>query len=217
MDRTKGFTLVELLAVIVILAIIMIIAIPSVISTVETARHKTMLEYYQKVVTTAERKYMEDSNFGSLPHAGSSINYYLYDIKKDLDIPSTGSFKGYVQVKKSNQGVSYMVALYDENYVLYNSTGDKDEPTVDDIFERSKLENYYKEGTAGEITNLDQITLEMLAKLNLDYTLCAHDRDDYYYEASTGRELGHTVYKPENWVTGSCKDNTFESVLNSMK
>ena len=105
MNKEKGFTLVELLAVIVILAIIMIIAIPSVLGTVETAKRKTMLEFYQKVVTTTERKFIEDSNFRSLPHAGS-VNHYLYDIKKDLDIPSTGSFAGFVAVSKGEYGIS---------------------------------------------------------------------------------------------------------------
>ena len=38
MKNKKGFTLVELLAVIVILAIIMIIAIPAVLQTMESAR-----------------------------------------------------------------------------------------------------------------------------------------------------------------------------------
>ena len=38
--KKKGFTLVEVLAVIVILGIIMIISIPSVFSTLETARKK---------------------------------------------------------------------------------------------------------------------------------------------------------------------------------
>ena len=45
----KGFTLVELLAVIVILAIIMIIAIPAVLETMQSARKKTFKEYAMKV------------------------------------------------------------------------------------------------------------------------------------------------------------------------
>jgi type IV pilus assembly protein PilA len=44
MKKKKGFTLVELLAVIVILAIIMIIAIPAVLNTMQTARKKSFME-----------------------------------------------------------------------------------------------------------------------------------------------------------------------------
>ena len=56
MDKRKGFTLVELLAVIVILAIIMIIAIPSVLDTLDTARKKTFIEYVFKVYQTGLNK-----------------------------------------------------------------------------------------------------------------------------------------------------------------
>ena len=215
MNKTKGFTLVELLAVIVILAIIMIIAIPSVLGTVETAKRKTTLEFNQKVLGTIERKYMEDSNFKSLP-SGGYTSHYIYDIKKDLDIPSTGSFFGFVDVEKHNGKTDYEVFLANDNYVLYSSTK-REEPSVDDLIERSKMDEFCEKVTDGAITSLDQLTIDDLVKLTLDYILCEGDGHIYYYEASTGRELGHTVYKPENWVTGSCKDNTVDGVLNSIK
>ena len=61
----KGFTLVELLAVIVILAIIMLIAIPAVLSTLESARRKTFYEYADKSVGVAEKQFAEDQINGS--------------------------------------------------------------------------------------------------------------------------------------------------------
>ena len=54
--KKNGFTLVELLAVIVILAVIMIIAIPAVLSTMKTAKSKGFMEYLQKVSNTAQKK-----------------------------------------------------------------------------------------------------------------------------------------------------------------
>lgn len=50
-NTRKGFTLVELLAVIVILAIIMIIAIPAVLSTMEQARQKLLQNMLLKFIT----------------------------------------------------------------------------------------------------------------------------------------------------------------------
>ena len=61
----KGFTLVELLAVIVILAIIMIIAIPAVLQTMKSARQKTFREYVTKVYTAAQNSYLSESTLGS--------------------------------------------------------------------------------------------------------------------------------------------------------
>ena len=66
MKDRKGFTLVELLAVIVILAIIMIIAIPSVLNTLEIARKKTFIEYVTKVYETGLNKYLEQITTGTL-------------------------------------------------------------------------------------------------------------------------------------------------------
>ena len=45
----KGFTLVELLAVIVVLAIIMLLAIPNVLSVLNVSRRKAFVEFVDKV------------------------------------------------------------------------------------------------------------------------------------------------------------------------
>ena len=59
-SNNKGFTLVELLAVIVILAIIMIIAIPSVLNTMNLSKLKTFSEYVDKLYSTTIQKYSTD-------------------------------------------------------------------------------------------------------------------------------------------------------------
>ena len=65
-EKIKGFTLVELLAVIVILAIIMLIAIPTVLNTLEIARKKAFMEYVDKTIGLAEQKYLEGTITGDL-------------------------------------------------------------------------------------------------------------------------------------------------------
>ena len=57
---SKGFTLVELLAVIVILAIIMLIAIPGVLSVLEYARVKSFTEFVDKSANLAQKQLAED-------------------------------------------------------------------------------------------------------------------------------------------------------------
>lgn len=56
----KGFTLVELLAVIVVLAIIMIIAIPQVMESMNAAKKNSFKIYAQKVLNTASAKYQTE-------------------------------------------------------------------------------------------------------------------------------------------------------------
>ena len=64
MKSKKGFTLVELLAVIVILGVIMIIAIPSVLNTLESSRKSTFSLYAKKVVVAAEKtNYQEELSY----------------------------------------------------------------------------------------------------------------------------------------------------------
>ena len=112
----KGFTLVELLAVIVILAIIMIIAIPSVLSTLETSRRKSFLEYFTKVYSTIQTKWVQDSTMNSDFYKGSGS--YIYNIKKDLGFSSTGSYGGYVLVLNNGNTPNFYIYLYDDNYFM---------------------------------------------------------------------------------------------------
>jgi type IV pilus assembly protein PilA len=111
----KGFTLVELLAVIVILAIIMIIAIPAVLDTMQTARRKTFKEYILKVSNATQDKYMKDELTN-----GTVNQCFVYDITKDLGLPSTGNYKGYTIVTTNgNNEKTVYVTLYDNDFMVY--------------------------------------------------------------------------------------------------
>ena len=117
--KKNGFTLVELLAVIVILAIIMIIAIPAVLETMQSARKKTFTEYATKVSNKGQEKYLADQltiNPGTCA---------LYDIQKDLGYSNTGDYKGYVVVKNLNDNVKVYVTLNDNNYMVYAADNSK--------------------------------------------------------------------------------------------
>jgi type IV pilus assembly protein PilA len=58
MNKENGFTLVELLAVIVVLAIILIIASPQISSTIKESKLKAMRDSAITIATNAEREYM---------------------------------------------------------------------------------------------------------------------------------------------------------------
>ena len=93
MKKKKGFTLVELLGVIVILGILLLIGIPAVTNTLANAKKKTFEEYIGKVLNQTElmhNRYSIDSE--------SSYGCYIYDITLDLELPNTGTFKGYILI-----------------------------------------------------------------------------------------------------------------------
>ncbi len=127
--KNKGFTLVELLAVIVILAIIMIIAIPAVLDTMTSARRKTFGEYVTKVYDVAQKKYLSDE----LLNGGSS--YIRYDITKDLGLDNTGDYKGYVVITKTNNNTEVYIGLSDNEYHTVTQL-------TDDISSRVNYINY---------------------------------------------------------------------------
>ena len=60
MKNKKGFTLVELLAVIVILAVILVIAIPQIIKTIEAARISSFKDSAILIATNAEKDYLSN-------------------------------------------------------------------------------------------------------------------------------------------------------------
>ena len=53
----KGFTLVELLAVIVVLAIIMVLTLPTIMNSMNSARQSTFLLYASRMLDTAADNY----------------------------------------------------------------------------------------------------------------------------------------------------------------
>lgn len=129
MKKKNGFTLVELLAVIVVLAIIMIIAIPAVLEVMNRARKSSFVLYVEKIVNNVQTQYMYDANAGSIQGAG----YYVYDITTDLKLNGTGAYRGFVVVNATNvDNVEYIVSLYDNNYQLLNyNISNSGMPTVD--------------------------------------------------------------------------------------
>lgn len=146
----KGFTLVELLAVIVVLAIIMVIAIPSVMDSMQNARQGAFKIQAEKVLNKAQEKYSTDLLMNSLPtgisgaagnpstsvrftgtYNSTSYTVYCYTISH-LGLSSNDTYKGYVimLINSSAELKQSYVTMTDasfsvtkETYSRFNSTG----------------------------------------------------------------------------------------------
>ena len=64
MKKKNGFTLVELLAVIVILAIILVIAVPSIMNTIEDSRKGAIESSVKMIASAAESQKMVAETLG---------------------------------------------------------------------------------------------------------------------------------------------------------
>ena len=76
--KKKGFTLVELLAVIVILGIIALIAVPQIFSSVETAKRRAK-EVQKDIIINATKSYVAElSNpLTKLDDDGNAVQHYV--------------------------------------------------------------------------------------------------------------------------------------------
>ena len=64
MKKKKGFTLVELLAVIVILAVILVIAVPQIMDIIKESRKGTLISSAKLIAASAESAYMSNQTLG---------------------------------------------------------------------------------------------------------------------------------------------------------
>ncbi len=94
--KNKGFTLVELLAVIVILALIMAICIPAILTTLNNSKKQTFYLYAQKIESSAIAAYTSNLD----DNDQDTYECQVYDIQKDLDIENTGDYEGWVRVSR---------------------------------------------------------------------------------------------------------------------
>ena len=108
MKKKKGFTLVELLAVIVILAVILVIAVPQIMSVIESARKGSIESTAKLIAEAGEREYTnrkilgKDTNIECSEVANLNDKDYgsckiIFDNagKATVSIAGKGKFEGY--------------------------------------------------------------------------------------------------------------------------
>ena len=111
--KKKGFTLVELLAVIAILAILVIVAMPNVLGMFNQAKVNSFVTEVQKIMDTATTTFTKDAllNSGKTVYYSSESNATLGT--KELDM--SGNKKNYF-IEMDRNGNFKRVVVYDNNY-----------------------------------------------------------------------------------------------------
>ncbi|MDD4188158.1 MAG: type II secretion system protein [Bacilli bacterium] len=130
--NNKGFTLVELLAVIVVLAIIMIVAVPAVLNTMNDAQRSTFKLYAERVLNKAQEKYQADLMLGETENRTIEGKHYCYTLS-DMELSEKSTYAGYVVVELDKHlKPKFYVTLSDNNFSIANFTYTilSDDPTL---------------------------------------------------------------------------------------
>ena len=111
--KKKGFTLVELLAVIAILAILVIVAMPNVLGMFNQAKVSSFTTEVKKIMDTATTTFTKDAllNSGKTVYYSSESNATLGTKKLDM----SGNKKNYF-IEMDRNGNFKRVVVYDSNY-----------------------------------------------------------------------------------------------------
>ena len=122
--KKKGFTLVELLAVIVILAVILVIAVPKIMDTIQNSKEGTLMSSAKLIANQAEKKYVENQVLGindviSCDDVAKTTDDYDYcDISFDNDGKASVTISG----KGKFEGMAVCNATKTEALLTLNST-----------------------------------------------------------------------------------------------
>ena len=159
----KGFTLVELLAVIAILALLVIVALPNVLSMFNKAKKDTFLTEAKSIFKESASKYISDNM-----HNSNEGNIYCKsetDSKNplDMDIGNT-----YYYIEKDNTGKTI-------KFVAWNSSGYVTKIVGDNVMLNDVTGNNVSESSVKDITCNNVLTnLDVISKLTKTYTINAN-------------------------------------------
>jgi len=124
----KGFTLVELLAVIVILAIILVIAVPKITKTIDETRNGAFISSAKLIAASAEKKNLENETLGIEQEIECKDLVELTNDYKNCDISfdenkqayvtiiGDGKFKG-KQIVNGTKNHATVIDLDDTSYI----------------------------------------------------------------------------------------------------
>ena len=156
MKKKKGFTLVELLAVIAILAILVIIALPNVIKMYNNAKKSSFLTEAKEVFGESEKKFISDGISSS-----SSNGIYCRSKTDSINPLDLSGRKINYYIKTDSSGNINAIVIWDEDRYVAKKGTKLEAESLDDAL---TITNDIKNATCGDI--LEKTGLEIKKTYN---------------------------------------------------
>ena len=141
--KKRGFTLVELLAVIAILAVLVIMALPAVLRMFNQARIDTFSNEVNTILRTAKQQYLlEGGNAQTWTNADGST--------KKLPLTGNSKLKYYVKMNGNGQITKLQVTNGEYQYSKSGIVEDVVKNDIKIVSELSEEDKLVLDGTGGE-------------------------------------------------------------------
>lgn len=177
--KKKGFTLVELLAVIVILAIIAVIATPIILGVIEKSKKGAAKNSAQGYIEAVEKQIainlLDEDTINEITDGVYTVNELT---NKKVKVKGDKPSEGWVEIEKK-QVVSYSIKI-GEYVVTYNKKNKSTETTKNgEIAQKPFVPKYFAFGppTTSSTTNFTTLGKNVFAALGSDdsHGVCIND------------------------------------------
>lgn len=187
MKNKKGFTLVELLAVIVILGVLLMIAVPAVQNVIKKTKNNATQKQAELFIDAAKKMAIIDEATSDM------VIYKLRDLDSDVD---TNRFTGMVVALKENGSYKYYIYLNDS--VNKKTIGNNN----NDIFEFASEDKINEKVTDG-VKEFKEGSTQIIKVNNNTYS---------YSNTNNTLNPYHSYSVKEN-VTVTVGDNTYTGIV----
>lgn len=193
MKNKKGFTLVELLAVIVILGVLLMIAVPAVQNVIKKTKNNATQKQAELFIDAAKKMAIIDEP------TNDKVIYKLSDLDSSVD---TNRFTGMVVALKENESYKYYIYLNDS--VNKKTIGNNDNDILgnndNNIFKFASEDNINENVTDGG------------KDFKKDSTQIIQVKDKKYSYSSTNNTL-NTYYSVKENVIVTVDKNTYTGIV----
>lgn len=189
MKNKKGFTLVELLAVIIILGVLLMIAVPAVQNVIKKTKNNATQKQAELFIDAAKKMAIIDEATSDM------VIYKLSDLDSDVD---KNRFTGMVVALKENGSYKYYIYLNDS--VNKKTIGNNNNNNNNDIFEFASEDNINENVTDG-VKKFKEGSTQIIKVNNNTYSY------------SNNSNTLNTYYSVKENVTVTVGDNTYTGIV----